>query len=472
MAIQSPPPAPVLQQAVPPTTPQKSSCFGRGCGCGLGGCLVVVILAVLLVGGGGYWFFVVQASAAVTAPATLILFNQPVTVNSNPGTPGESLNANDTVATQAAGHASIQFPDGSYIRMSPQTTVQITSIQLQKAGNVQAIEALQKTGRTLVNVQHLANGATFKVNGHAVSAAVRGTQFEMLVRPNNTNLIKVFDGTVRVSGQTIVNVTAGNEVEVDANGKLSAVRPIQRDTQDPYPLATQCSRAVSGGTTAGTAQTSTGDSLSTGETAEVGYDSPGGVVNVALCYPGSTMTLSVFDPNGTEHQLRGGQSSVSGPAGHYRAIVHAVNVSPAEAYAVSFASNAPCDAANVDSGGVVRETLSNSQIATALAESGTSGVTIYVDGTSPTGARIVYYSNIGGMPISWTVDFYAATPNLGAVITQVTVRGINVTTQVVTNLSSFGGHSISSIPSGFIVDRVYSCAALTGDKMMVVEGHR
>ena len=140
MAIQPPPAAPVTQQASPPVAPKKSGCFGCGCG----GCLLVVILIALLVGGGGYWFFVVQASAAVSAPATLILFNQPVTVNDNPGTPGEPLNANDTVATQAGGHASIQFPDGSYIRMAPQTTVQVTSIQLQKAGNVQAIEALQK----------------------------------------------------------------------------------------------------------------------------------------------------------------------------------------------------------------------------------------------------------------------------------------------------------------------------------------
>jgi len=469
MAIQPPPAPPVTQPATPPTTPKKSSgCFGCGCG----GCLVVVILVVLLVGGGGYWFFVVQASAAVTAPATLILFNQPVTVNSDPSTPGEALNANDTVATQAGGHASIQFPDGSYIRMSPQTTVQVTSIQLQKAGNVQAIEAVQKTGRTLVNVQHLASGATFKVNGHSVSAAVRGTQFEMLVRTNNTNLIKVFDGTVRVAGQSTVNVTAGNEVAVDTNGKLSPVRPIQRDPNDPYPLAAQCSRAVSGGTTAGTAQTTTGDSISTGQTAEVDYDSPGGTVNAAMCYPGSSMTLSVIDPNGNEHRLAGATSAVPGPAGRYRAIVHAVDVAPAEAWAVSFATNAGCAAGNVDSGGVVRETLSNSQISTALAESGTSGVTIYVDGTSPTGARIVYYSNLGGMPISWTIDFYAATPNLGAVITQATVQHINVTTQVIRNLSQFGGRSISSIPSGFIVDRVYSCAGPDGDNMMVVEGHR
>jgi hypothetical protein len=470
MAIQ-PPPAPpgaaVPQQAAPPATKKRSGCFGCGCG----GCLLIVVVIALLVGGGGYWFFVVQASAAVTAPATLILFNQPVTVNSNPGTPGEQLNANDTVATQDGGHASIQFPDGSYIRMAPQTQVQITSVQLQKNGNVQAIEALQKTGRTLVNVQHLASGATFKVNGHSVSATVRGTQFEMLVRPNGTILIKVFDGTVRVSGKTTVDVTAGNEVEIDANGNLSAVRPIRRDPQDPYPMAAQCSRSVSGGTTAGTAQTTTGDGISTGQTAEVDYDSPGGTVSVALCYPGSSMTLSVTDPNGVEHPLRGGNSSVSGPAGRYRAIVHAVDVNPAEAFAVAFATNSPCQAGNVDSGNAVRYTLSNSQIATALAESGTSDVTIYVAGTSPTAARIVYYSNVGGTPISWTIDFYAATPHLGAVITQVTVRSINVTTAVVTNLSSFGGHSISSIPSGFIVDRVYSCASPTGDNMMVVEGH-
>ncbi len=52
------------------------------------------------------------------------------------------------------------------------------------------------------------------------------------------------------------------------------------------------------------------------------------------------------------------------------------------------------------------------------------------------------------------------------------MRGINVTTQVIKNLSSFGGKSISSVPSGFTVDRVCSCAAAGGDNMMVVEGHR
>jgi hypothetical protein len=153
-------------------------------------------------------------------------------------------------------------------------------------------------------------------------------------------------------------------------------------------------------------------------------------------------------------------------------MVHAIDAPGGEAYAIAFATDAPCSADNVDSGGVVRETLGNSQMATALAESGTSGVTIFVQGTSPSSARIVYYSDVGGVPIAWTIDFYAASPYLGAVITQVTVHDINVTTQVIKNLSSFGGHSISAIPSGFVVDRVYSCAAANGDGMMVVEGHR
>ena len=52
------------------------------------------------------------------------------------------------------------------------------------------------------------------------------------------------------------------------------------------------------------------------------------------------------------------------------------------------------------------------------------------------------------------------------------MRGVNVTTTVIKNLSSFGGNSITSIPSDFVVDRVYSCATADGDNMMVVEGHR
>ena len=477
MAIQPPPAPAVPQQAPPATTAKKGGCFGRGCGCGCGGCLLTVLLAGLLAVGGGYYFLVVQAQAAVSAPAALSVINQPVTVDGNPGIPGEALNPGTTVHTGTAGHAAIQFPDGSYVRLSPDTSVTLTEVQLQKNGNLQSAGVVQKVGRTLTSVQHLVSGATFQVGGHSVSAQVRGTKFEVLVRDNGTNLIKVFEGTVTVRGANgTVQLTAGQQIDTDANGRFSNQRAIQVDPQDPYALAAQCGRAVSQGTTTGTLQTSTGEGLATGQTAEVDYDSPGGTLTAALCYPGSLMTLSIIDPAGVEHASRSGaspvQGNLSGPPGRYRAIVHAVNVPGGEAYAVSFATNAGCTPGNVDTGTVVRQTLSNSQIAKALADAGSTGITLQVEGTSPTSARIFYFSNFGGMPIQWNIVFYAATPNLGAVITQVSVRQISVTTAVVSRLSALGGNAISSMPTGFIVDRVYSCNGPGGDGMMVIEGHR
>jgi FecR-like protein len=474
MATQPPPTPAVPRPAVPPATPRRSGCFGRGCGFGCGGCLVAVVLVALIAVGGGYYFIVAQAQAAVAAPAALIVFMQKVSVDGKPGTSGQQLNAGNTASTDHTGHAAIQFPDGSSMRMAPDTSVTVTAVQLQKDGNLQSVSVQQKVGRTLTNVQHLISGASFQVAGHSVSASVRGTQFEVLVRPDHTNLIKVFEGTVKVTGATTATLNANQQIDADANGRLSNQRPIQPDPKDPFPVLAQCTKAASAGTTPGTIQSASGDDLATGQTAEVDYYAPGGTVSVTLCYPGSVMTLDVIDPNGTDHALRQAarplQLNLSGPPGRYRAIVHAISVPGGEPYSVSFASTAPCAPGNVDNGTVVRETLSNADLARGLQQSGAGGITLQVEGTSPTAARIYYSSSLGGFPISWNVDFYPATPNLGAVITQVSIRGVNVTMQVVSRLTSATGASISSIPSGFTVDRVYSCNGSGGD-MMVIEGH-
>lgn len=477
MAIQ-PPPAPTIpQQAPPPTVPKQRGCFGRGCGCGCGGCLVAVVLAGLLVLGSGYYFFVVQAQASVSAPAALTVINQPVDVDGNPGIAGQALNPGSTVHTGEGGHAAIQFPDGSFVRMSPDTSVTLTAARLQNNGNLQEASVVQKIGRTFTSVQHLVGGATFQVGGHSVSAQVRGTEFEVLVRGNGTNLIKVFEGTVTVTGTTTIKLTAGQQVDVDASGRLSSQRAIQPDPQDPYPLTAQCSTAASSGNTAGTMQSSSGESLTKGNSAESDYNSPGGNLTLAFCYPGSLMSVTVTDPAGTTYTRRGTAPIVikiaNGPAGVYKALVTAIDVPVAgEAYSLTFATDASCSAGNIGTGTVVRWTMSNSEIASTLAQSGSTGITLRVQGTSPTSARIEYYSNVGGMPISWTIVFYSASPNLGAVVTKVAVRGINVTTRVTSSLSTVAGSSTSSIPAGFIVDRVYSCKDPKGDGLVVVEGHR
>ena len=473
MAVQ-PPPAPVIDAQAPPPAKTGRSCLGCGCG----GCLIAIVLVALLVVGGGYWFFIVQAQAAINSPAALLVIATPVDVDTNnsagfhPGKPGQELSAGNTVRTGDGGHAAIQFPDGSYVRMAPATVVTVTAAQLSHDGNLQSASLVQKVGRTFTNVQHLVSGASFQVAGHSVSAQVRGTEFEVLVREDKTNLIKVFDGTVKVSGTTTVTLTAGQQVDADANGRLSGQGPIKPEAKDPYALAAQCSRAVSSGTSAGTAQTSTGENLATGQSAEIDYNSPGGTISVALCYPGSFMTLTVIDPNGTAHASRQGSRPVQGnlnrPPGRYRAIVKAVDVPGGEPFAVSFATIASCGGEKVDTGGFVRETISNAQISQALRQ---SGITLQVQGVSPNSARISYYSELGGLPVSWTMLFYAASPNLGVVLTQFTVRGVNVTTQVVSKLTSVTGQSISSIPTDYTVDRVYSCKG-AGGGVMVIEGHR
>jgi hypothetical protein len=437
---------------------------------------LVIVLIVLLVGGGGYYFFVVQASAAVPSPAALVVISTPVEADTdNSGfhvaTPGQKLEAGNSVRTGEGGHAAIQFPDGSYVRMAPGTTVTVTAAQLSHDGNLQSASLQQKVGRTFTNVQHLVSGATFQVGGHSVSAAVRGTQFEVLVRPDNTNLIKVFEGTVTVTGATTITLTAGQQVEADANGRLSGQGPIKPEPKDPYAQSAQCARAVSSGTTPGTTQTSTGDSITTGQTAEVDYHSPGGTVSVALCYPGSLMTVTVTDPNGAQHTSRQGsppvQLNLSGPPGLYKAVIRGVDL-PAggEPFSIAFATATPCGGESVDTTDFVRQTISNDQISQALQQ---SGITLSVQGTSPNSARISYYSDLGKVPISWTILFYAATPNLGFVLTQFTVRGVNVTTGVVSKFSSVTG-SVGAIPTDFIVDRVYSCKGAGGGQM-VVEGH-
>src|ERR1700681_982004 len=135
----TPLPAPLGPPLPPPVKPRRS-CLGCGCG----GCLLAIVLIVLLVLGGGYYFFIVQAQAAVPAPAALQVISTPVDVDTNNGAnfhtarPGQELTAGNSVRTGAQGHAAIQFPDGSFVRMSPNTEVKVTAAQLSHDGNLQS----------------------------------------------------------------------------------------------------------------------------------------------------------------------------------------------------------------------------------------------------------------------------------------------------------------------------------------------
>src|SRR3989449_352429 len=302
---------------VVPAPPAKRSGFA-GCGFGCLGCLGVFVVLALLLVGSGWYFFVVQAQAAISAPAALVVFNAPVEVGRN---------------------------DSGY--------------------------------RTAVPGQHLIAGANFKVGGHSVSAEVRGTEFEVLVRADHTNKIWVFVGAATVTGKTAATLTAGQEIDADADGNLSNQRSNQFETQDPFPLAAQCGGTASSGNNAGTAQTSISDSIATGQSEEHVYDSIGGNLTVALCYPGSLMSVTVTEPLGGPPEAQGKSPLTikipNAPPGRYRAMVRGVDVRGGESHSVSFATDAACGEGNVDPGGGGPQAPSDAPNAERLSHTGGPG---------------------------------------------------------------------------------------------------
>jgi len=141
-AAPSPLPAPQTAAVVPPPAKSKG-CLGCGMGCG--GCLLVIVIVAALLLGSGYFFLVAQAQAGVASPAALLVFSTPVEVGKNdsgymPAASGQSLDAGSSVRTSETGRATIQFPDGTLTRMSPNTTVTVQAAQLSKAVEAQRHE--------------------------------------------------------------------------------------------------------------------------------------------------------------------------------------------------------------------------------------------------------------------------------------------------------------------------------------------
>ena len=247
MAIQSPPGSVVPMAAGPPTAPRKSGCFGRGCGCGCGGCLLALVLVALLVFGGGYFFFVAQASAAVTAPASLDRCSTTRswwTATRRGGSGAEPQRHGPRQVSPATRRSSC--PDGSFVRLlrhygDPQAVSSSADERQPAVG-----ELIQEGGPDLYQRRAPGLRRELRGNGHSVSAQVRGTQFEVLVRPDGTNLIKVFVRHGHGDGQhDSSSSTAGQQIDADANGRLSGQPAIQPfDVPDPYPLAAQCKQDV------------------------------------------------------------------------------------------------------------------------------------------------------------------------------------------------------------------------------------
>ncbi|HVC99893.1 MAG TPA: FecR family protein [Candidatus Dormibacteraeota bacterium] len=465
--------------APPPAKRRRGGCLG---------CLIPLLVIILLLGG-AFYFLVVQAAAAVSVPAQLVVLNPNTTLthsgSAQPGKSGALVNAGDSIRNDANGRSLIQFQDGSITRLAPSSQVTLQSADFDQQGRLHNVSIVQEAGRSFSTVQKLVAGnAHFSVAGHAANASVRGTRFEIIQNPDGSFLLKVYVGLVALNGSngSTVSVPAGQQAGASAGGAVSKPVPIVADPSDPFTLWISSEEAAKAAGQPATAQTSFDQAaIATGQTStQPEYDTAGGEVIGELAYPGSNMELDVTDPNGTVHAASGGTHGPNGklvvvdipygPGGAYKVSVKGLDVNPAEHFAVTLITKFACAANQVVAGGFVRNVLSANQTRDALVQAGGIQVSVSFRGASAGGANLGGSGSFAGTSIAAGALVYAAGGgNVGVILTEATVDGINVRGQITGAMAQATGHNLSSLNIGYEVDRIYTCSSGTDD-FLVIEG--
>ena len=151
--------------------------------------IVIVIVAGLLIG------LQVAASAEVNAPGLLTVYQPAASIAHAGGAyaaanTGAVVEPGDSVKTDTRGRAALTLPDGTVTQMAGGTEVKLDSAHFNKTGTIHDVTLVQQVGRTFTNVQHLVSGASFDVKGKSATASVRGTKFEVYIKPDGTMVVK------------------------------------------------------------------------------------------------------------------------------------------------------------------------------------------------------------------------------------------------------------------------------------------
>jgi len=442
--------------------------------------LILFLILIVAVVGVVVWLNV-AASAQVNASATLTVYQPAASTSSNgsdflTATTGAVVHAGASVKTDAKGRAAITLPDGTLTRLASDTTLKFDSAHFTKSGSLHDVTLSQKIGRTFTNVQHLASGATFDVNGASATASVRGTKFEIYILADGTMTVKVFVGTVRLHNATAsVQINAGQQATANPNGTISQPIPIVPDSTDPFGPALAASDAVAIGTTPGTEQDFIGAPLHNGEQQQYTYSYAGGsLVKASLGYPGSAMKLTVQAPDNQKYVATGTLPTVevhNAPPGVYKIIVDGVSGlgTAGEEPFIAVASLESCASADVQQNGAVHRGYTSQDLIDAVQSgqvSGISNLKLRINDDSAAGAIITGGGTYNGVGWSGSVVLVAHNGVLDIMPTGGSVFGMNVPAQqVVQQIAAAIGQDPSNLSPGFIVDRLFTCKSV-----MIVDG--
>jgi hypothetical protein len=433
--------------------------------------LIIVLLVVLLLAGAAFFWLNSAAQAAVNAAATLTVYQPAVTVAHNntksfsPSATGAVIEPGDSIQTDKKGRAAIQLPDGTITRLAGDTQITLTSAHFAKSGNLHDVSIFQKAGRTFTNVQHLIGGASFKVAGQSAVASVRGTKFEVLMNPDGTMLVKLFDGVLDLDGKNSVHLVAPQQATVTAAGNVGPAGPIQPEPGDPFGPQMAASDQTSQGTTPGTEQDFIGAPIHNGEQQAYSYSfAGGGIVKAALGYQGSLMALKVKAPDGTVYSHQGPPPVVvlvpTAPAGIYTITVVGVSGlgSAGEEPFVSVASQEPCVTATVSSFGAVRHGYTPQDLAGAITVPGLSNLNLSYAGDSVAGGIVTGTGTYNGVSWSGTVVIFWHGGVLEIFPVGASVFNVSVpATQIVQQIGAAIAQDPTNINPGYKVDRLFTC---------------
>jgi ferric-dicitrate binding protein FerR (iron transport regulator) len=432
--------------------------------------LIIILLVVLLIAGAGLIWLNTAASASVNAAATLTVFQPTVSVSRAGGSfvtspTGTVVQPGDSVKTDAKGRAAIQLSDGTMMRMAGGTEIVLTTAHFAKTGNLQDASILQKVGRTFTNVQHLVSGAVFKVGSQSAVASVRGTKFEVLVNPDGSMVVKLFDGELDLDGKNHVHLTSGQQASVDAAGNVGPAGPIQPDPDDPFGPQIAASDATNQGTTPGTEQDFIGPPIHNGETQTYTYSfAGGGIVKAALGYKGSTMALRVKAPDGKLYSTTGPSPIVvqvpNAPPGIYTITVAGISGLGAagEEPFVSVSALEACATATIAQNKAVRRGYTARDLAEAINVPGLANLSLTIVGESIAGAIITGSGTYNGVSWTGTVVLFRHGGVLQIVAVGATVFGVSVPAQqIVQQIGAAIAQDPTNINLGFVVDRLFTC---------------
>jgi FecR-like protein len=440
--------------------------------------LIVVLVIIVLIAAGLIFGLNVAASAQTNVGATLTAFVPAVSVARGGGgfaaaTSGTIVQAGDAIKTDAKGRGLIRFPDGTAMQLANNTEISLTAAHFSRDGNLHDVSILERIGRTLSTVQHLAGGASFQVVGNSTTASVRGTQFEIVVNADGSVLIKLFQGGLNVDGKTHIHLTAGQQVSIDPQGNIGTPGPIQPDPNDPFIGDLAAQQAAETGTTPGTEQDYVGPALHNGEQQQYTYSFAGGSdIQAALAYPGSLMELKIEAPDGHVYNKTGPSPIVitvpEPPAGIYKLDVIGISgLNPnGETPYLSVAATEPCATANIEQNGAVRHSYTGADLASAVQVAGLSNLQVTVVGNSIGGAILQGSGNYNGVGLSGSILLFAHGGNLGIIPLAATAFGVNIPPQQAEQqIASALGDDPSNISLGFQIDRLFTC-----DGVIMIDG--